>query len=374
MKSKALENAHIAIYNAAEKVNGDTWLIRAKCRALIAGYDRRWREQSYEPLEVEQTHTARMINPETGKSSRTFSVAGKIDVLCGYHGKTVLFDHKTTSQDIADSAGPYWRQLVVEGQVNHYMLLLWLNGFKCDDAVWDVVRKPQISPKKLSKTDIRAVIATQEYAGVSQSEESILEMQETERETIEMYEARLIKDCTADRPEHYFQRRSVPRLDSELMEYARELWEHGQEILHARNTERHASNSGACMLYGSPCKFLGICSGYDKPDSDRWTRKERVHNELPELEGDGREYVTNSRVRCFQTCRRKHFYEYELGIERIDEEEREALVFGTIYHAGLAAWWSTFLPSKESLDGNGSNQPASSGLASNATDQEVISW
>jgi hypothetical protein len=27
------------------------------------------------------------------------------------------------------------------------------------------------------------------------------------------------------------------------------------------------------MLYGSPCKFLGICSGYDSPESGKWTIK-----------------------------------------------------------------------------------------------------
>jgi hypothetical protein len=93
------------------------------------------------------------------------------------------------------------------------------------------------------------------------------------------------------------------------------------------------------MSYGTPCKFLGICSGHDTPESDRWTRKQQVHNEL-DLEVDGRSVLTNSRIRCFQTCRRKHFYEYELGLSRVDEEEREALFFGGLWHATLDAWWS----------------------------------
>jgi len=105
------------------------------------------------------------------------------------------------------------------------------------------------------------------------------------------------------------------------------------------------------MLYGSPCKFLGICSKYDTPDSDKWAHKANVHIELPELDGDGRNLLTNSRVRCFQTCRRKHHFEYELGIERIDEEERESLLFGRFWHIALQTWWSTFLP-REPDNGN----------------------
>jgi hypothetical protein len=97
------------------------------------------------------------------------------------------------------------------------------------------------------------------------------------------------------------------------------------------------------MLYGSPCKFLGVCSGHDTAESDNWKKKEHVHNELDGIDGDGRDVLTNSRIRCFQTCKRKHYYQYELGIERIDAEEREALAFGTLYHAGLEAWWQCFL-------------------------------
>jgi hypothetical protein len=220
------------------------------------------------------------------------------------------------------------------------------------------------------------------YFGVKLSESALEGLRATERETLEAYEIRLADDCTNQRPEWYFQRRMIPRTDAELLEYAKELWGHGQDILHARREDRWPRNSGACMLYGRPCKFLAICSGYDSPDSDKWQRKQFVHNELPQVpscrcprcegekvieikpaavghpddlaeyvpcpeckgEGmlyssDGRDILTNSRIRCFQTCKRKHYYEYELGIERLDEEEAESLFFGNLWHVAQAAWW-----------------------------------
>jgi CRISPR/Cas system-associated exonuclease Cas4 (RecB family) len=85
--------------------------------------------------------------------------------------------------------------------------------------------------------------------------------------------------------------------------------------------------------------------------------------ELPGIEGDGRNVLTNSRIRCFQTCRRKHFYEYELGVERQDEEEREALYFGNLWHAALEAW---FLASQKGVlndDTNCASNSAGSGHA-----------
>ena len=229
--------------------------------------------------------------------------------------------------------------LIIEGQVSHYLLLEWLNGRKADEAIWDVMRKPGIRPKDLSKKDCEATLRTGHYFGRELSAVSIGQLRETSREDLEMYEARLAYDCTEERPEWYFQRRSVPRMDAELHEYAVELWAHSQDMLYARRENRWPRNSGACMTYGSPCTFLGICSNFDTPDSDKWTKKKFVHNELIGIEGDGRDLLTNSRIRCFQTCRRRHYYTYELGIERQDEEEKESLFFGTTWHYALESWF-----------------------------------
>ena len=369
MKTNDAVQAAISVLDANRTGDDSADLILIKCRALIVGYDRLYHTAGYVPTAVERTIQADLLNPDTERTSRTFQTAGKLDVEAVYTSRKILFDHKTTSQDITDPAGPYWRQLAIEGQVSHYMLLLWQNGEKCDGAVWDVMRKPTISPKKITKAEVRSVVSSQTYFGRPVSMESIQAVSLDDRETLEMYESRLIHDCTTERPGYYFQRRAVPRMDSEILEYARELWEHGQEILHARNTGRHARNSGACLLYNSPCKFLGICSGHDSPDSDKWARKAQVHRELPSLGGDGRDVLTNSRIRCFQTCRRKHYYEYELGIERIDEEEKEALFFGHLWHLALEAWFTYFLP-KEPINGN-CNESAGNELANYSTADET---
>jgi hypothetical protein len=352
-------HAGLTAINQATAQLTDGVLIAAKCRALLRGYAARWHDNPYQPFYIERLMLADLINPATQRISRTYRLAGRVDVLATYHDRNILIDHKTTSQDIQDPAGSFWRQLVVESQPSHYMLLALQNGIKCDDAVWDVVRKPSISPKKLTKAEARSVVATQKYFDIPVSESTWADVAWlSERETPELYEARLTYDCTHERPEWYFQRRSIPRLDSELLDHAKDLWDVGQDILNSRNMDRHIRNSGACMLYGSPCKFLGICSGYDSSASDKWTRKAQIHNELPELEGDGRDVLTHSRIRSYQTCRRKHYYEYELGIERIDEEEKEALLFGTVWHQGQEAFWSSFLLQQENEHGDSDSPPS----------------
>jgi hypothetical protein len=339
--------ASSALEAALAAIPGDD-LASAKARGLVKGYDARWlaEQGQYRVISVEDTIEAPLINPATGRGSRTFSIAGKLDVRAERNGRAVLIDHKTTSESIDDLAGAYWRQLVIEAQPTHYMLLEFQNGRKVDEAVWDVVKKPDIRPKKLASKEVQQIVhGALEYFGYRLTDRDWDLMKSSEgRESMAMYEARLAWDCTIDRPMRYFQRRPVRRLDDELYQHAEELWGHADEIRMARANERHPRNAGACMNYGRPCVYLGICSGFDSPDSSKWTRKHNVHAELPVLDGEkSRDVLTNSRIKCFQTCRRKHYYQYELGIERVDEEEAEALYFGTLFHLALEKYWSWFI-------------------------------
>lgn len=341
-----LDKSLIAI-NRIEVTAENADLLKAKARGLMRGYDARWSGQQFLINDVERTVTSDLFNPDTNRTSRSFSIAGKIDAtMVDETGRVVLMDHKTCSEDIADPASPYWRQLVVEAQPTTYMLLEWLNGRRVDYGLWDVVRKPMISPRQITKTERIEISATGKWFGMPANPE--------ERETSKMYEARLAWDSTVIRPEWYFQRRQVARLDGALIEHAQNIWQHSQDMLWERKQPRHVPNAKACMNYKTPCKFLGICAGFDSPESENWTRKENVHEELPVIDGDGRGILTNSRIGTFQTCRRKHFFEYELGIERVDAEEREALLFGTIWHIALETWLNAL---REIQHGNSNSAP-----------------
>lgn len=53
------------------------------------------------------------------------------------------------------------------------------------------------------------------------------------------------------------------------------------------------------------------------------------------------ELITTSRMKAFNACRRLHHYKYELGIRPLVDSA--ALEFGTIFHAGLEAWWKAYM-------------------------------
>jgi len=344
-------------------------VISAKCRGLIRGYHERWHDDigDFIPTGVEKVYSTRLLNPATGKSSTVMGTAGKIDLEYRRrsNGVTGILDHKSTSDDISDPAGTYWRTEAVNNQSNHYMLMKWTLGDKVTEATWDCIRKPTINPKQLkSKAEHAAIVASGKYCNQTMPPATMEWLQTNQSEDLAMYEARLFQDCTEVRPNNYFQRRALPRLDSELMDYASDLWDASQLVLEARRKNRWSKHPGSCMAYGSPCRFLGICSGFDQPDSCNWKPRESVHSELTQEQD--KDTLTFSSIRCFQTCPRKFYYAYQLGIEKVTDEESEALRIGNLIHLALEAYWKALLP-KENENGNCTNSASSVESASTKT-------
>jgi len=332
-------------------------LRQATVRAMLVAYHERWKfeDRKYRINRVEQVITAPLLNPNTRAKSRTYEMGGMIDVdvidESGQHG---IIDHKTTSDDIEDAGGAYWQQLIVESQLDHYLLAKHINGERSNFAVWDVMRKPGIRPRELKKAEIGELGTYKTYFGSPvASPEHIEAALASGRETLALYENRLLSECMGN-PKRYFQRRSIVRTDGEILVYAEDLWDNAQDMITARRTERRPRHSGSCMNYGRPCKYLGICSSHDTPESEKWIRKEHVHVELPVINDGqgGRSLLTNSRVRMFQACRRKEYYHYDLGLDTAEPEEVETLNFGTLWHKCLAAYFEAI---KEKQNGNSAN-------------------
>lgn len=375
-----------AAIDAIERSRGSTDpLIVAKVRALMFGYAHRWAGDDYVTISAEEAYHLPVINPATGAASRTFTQGGKFDGVIERDGKVYLLEHKSSSEDIIDPDAVYWRRLEIDSQVSHYVMANWMMERKVDGTLYDVIGKPGIKPRALTIAERKQIAEEGVYFGFKVSDAELERVKEASekidsfkeikkqtnadnkkrekagepiqeipqyvldgadadvRESIELYEARLARDCI-ENGNKYYQRKVITRLDQDIAEYAGELWDVAQSMLHARNNEANYRNSGACMTYGSPCEYLGVCSGYDSIDSPNWERSESVHSELPIVaDNGGRDLLTNSRLKCFQTCRRKHFYRYELGVRRVGGEDKEALVFGSLLHTGLENFWICFM-------------------------------
>ena len=85
-----------------------------------------------------------------------------------------------------------------------------------------------------------------------------------QNETPEVYGQRLLTDI-GERPDYYYQRREVPRLEDELREYQAELWQQAQNL----NDLRHRANKLAdpskahfrnvSKMTCGQCEFADVC-------------------------------------------------------------------------------------------------------------------
>jgi hypothetical protein len=352
-----------AALSALDSVSADL-LIAAKCRALMRGYHERWKDDPWVSVDEEQLWHMRIIDPDTLKPKRKYTKAGKYDGLCIYAptGKKYVRENKTSSDDISLTSD-YWRMLQIDTQVSAYILAAKSDGFDADGVLYDVVKKPKTEPKRVQNGDTRVKCKGEDgklrlITDAERTEANFGTIEEIrtsgtyfgwvvwsdgvedgQTETPELYEARLTYEVLGNL-DGYFNRGIVPRLDQDLVEYAEEMVCLTDVIMDAYRKNAHFRNPNACRRYGSTCRFLDICCGVDTPHSSNWVKVENVHSELPILDDcGGRSVLTNSRMKMFQSCRREEYLHYGIGIRKAGGEDKEALVFGSLFHEALEAYW-----------------------------------
>ncbi len=82
----------------------------------MTGYANRFPGEDFEVVALEKTFEGNIINPATGASSRSFTLAGKVDGIVRQDGKYFLLEHKTASQ--IDSG--YLERLWTDFQIHLY--------------------------------------------------------------------------------------------------------------------------------------------------------------------------------------------------------------------------------------------------------------
>lgn len=223
--------------------------------AMVRGWAWRYRDDAIvKYVAVEHKFDLAILHPQTGREHGGFRNQGKIDGICVLpDGRHAIVEHKTSGEDIGPDAD-YWRRLALDSQISRYYLAARSSGFDVSTTIYDVTRKPQIKPKAVAKADQALATSQGSYYGHT------LVAKCPERETPQMYGARLFHDIT-ERPEHYYARMEVPRLEADLEMFIAEQWQIAQQIGACERYGRYYRNTAACT---SPyrCTYLDICSGY----------------------------------------------------------------------------------------------------------------
>jgi len=244
----------------------------AKALVMISGYHLRWKDEPYRALLVEPQFKGPLVNPDTGRVSRVWQLAGKLDAIVRNteDNSVWILEHKTSSEDVTPGS-IYHRRLRMDSQVSTYFEGAAILGHRdIAGCIYDVLSKPTQRPYKATPVESRKYTA----------KGALYATQHAEDETAVDYMHRCLAAMTAE-PEKYFTRLSVPRLEAELHQAKRDLWVLAQRMHFDSTKNAHSRNPDACTSYGRVCPFFDVCSGVASLDDARLFRRvDNVHQEL----------------------------------------------------------------------------------------------
>jgi hypothetical protein len=319
----------------------------AKATAMLVGYDLRWGAEKYETIAVEAQFDAPLINPASGKPSKTFRLGGKLDVLVRDERSDVaIVEHKTASGD-AGPGSDYVARLRIDGQVSVYFQGAQALGHPASRCIYDVLHKPAQRPLKATPVEAR------KYT----KDGKLYAAQRDRDETPDEYRARVAEAISAS-PDTYYQRADVVRLENELAEGAADIWDQAVQIREAARSGRWPRNPDSCVRYGRTCEFFGVCTGVASlNDPSLFRHSDEAHGELV---GASAATLTHSRMAAHRACQRLHHLRYDLGYR--PAVDAESLRFGSLVHRGLEGWWTA------------TTQKLDAALAAMTADTSAESW
>ncbi len=258
----------------------------ARMQAMVEGYHARWAPEmeagDWEVLGIELEFVAPLVHPTTGERARGWIMGGKLDVLARHRptDRVLLIEHKSSSEDLA-VGGKYWKRLRMDGQVSVYFDGAASLGHKVDACVYDVLRKLDHKPHRATPLEERTYTKEKRNKeGVITEPSRLYKTQREEDETAEAYLDRC-RAAIAEKPEAFFLREDVVRLEREMVEHRLEAWEQAR-LIDEREAAGFASrNTDACFDFHRECEFFDPCSGSGSLDDQTLYRlRTTVHPEL----------------------------------------------------------------------------------------------
>lgn len=293
---RVLDDAYAAMPPGADP---DDWEVE-KIKLLYSASAYRWyyANDQINPIVREHRFLAPVPNPATATNCnlRNLLLDGIIDKIVERGGIGYVVEHKSTGSGI-DPDSSYWNHLNLDTQTLLYPFmarllqqsgqLSELDDLQIGGVLYDVYRKPSISPKKLTQGESKAFVESGEYCGqkfkvvlapeeqggryyvnehVADTEPGKKEGTFALRETPEMYGARLLQDICS-RPEFYFARREIARTDEDLARFNVELANIYQMVKLAHSADCWFHNEQQCEATFK-CDYIDLCYNGMDPDGE----------------------------------------------------------------------------------------------------------
>lgn len=244
----------------------------AEIIALISGYCVYWKNfaSMCKTIAVELPFQLPLRHPVTDREASTWVRSGKIDaIIQDQDGVLCVLEHKTSSEYLGPNS-IYRERLKMDSQVSIYMEAAREMGYDVQYCLYDVLRKPDISPKK--KSDNEKMF--KKDGGLRKN------AVEKDEEPNEYYE-RLCNNIV-ERSDFYYHHFDIHRLPEELEETKRDVWSTVTAIENFRKNNYFPRNPDSCNKFGRKCEYMAACLGYVEINDDRYFKRTDAHEELKE--------------------------------------------------------------------------------------------
>jgi hypothetical protein len=211
-----------------------------------------------------------IINPATGRPTPTFVLKGKIDNIVQLHdGRLALMENKTTTRDFSPGAD-YWTRLHMDMQLSIYLIAARSISIEVDTILYNVIRRSALRPLKATPPESRKF----------KKDGTLYANQRAEDETPQEYGQRIREDIQS-RPDYYFARIEIARLQDDLDECAAEIWQQQLAIREAQKSGLWYRNPNNCFGFFK-CQYLPICQNRDLETHTPagFIRLDEIHPEL----------------------------------------------------------------------------------------------
>ncbi len=245
--------------------------------AMIRGYAERYATEDFEVVEVEKEFVGEIRNPDTGRQSQTFRIAGKVDGIVRCHDGLYLLEHKTASTVDASYLDKLW----TDTQIALYCYYLRELGYPIVGVIYNVLLKSRLKQGK-GETQEEYELRHAELAAKNKSGKSTAKRQMPE--TDDEFQARLTEWYS--RPEA-FHREFIYLSEDRLAMLQDEVWEITQQYLDARRRGKWLLNTSSCFSYQRPCEYLAYCqSGFNPNVADNLYEIALPNEELSRVDSE----------------------------------------------------------------------------------------
>jgi hypothetical protein len=243
----------------------------------MTGYASRYATEDFTIIEIEKSFTGNIRNPDTGRCSQTFVMAGKADAIVQRSDGMYLLEHKTA----ASIDSNYLDKLWTDTQIALYCYYLRELGYPIVGVIYNVLLKSRLKQSK-GETQEEYEARHAELAAKNKSGKSTAKRQMPE--TNEEFQGRLA--AWYAKPEA-FHREFIYLSEDRLAMLQDEVWEITQQYLDARRRGKWLLNTSSCFSYQRPCEYLPYCqSGFNPNVVDNLYEITPPHEELNSLDSD----------------------------------------------------------------------------------------